>query len=101
MLRRVSDEQIVGTVQATLYCPVAGRLNAELAWVVGFDYQGNGYGREGALAMVSWLRAHGVDGLVAHIHPGHDASAGIARALGLTATDTVSDGEIRWTDSSR
>lgn len=101
MLRRVSDGQLVGTVQATLYRTAGCRLEAELAWVIGSDYQGNGYGREGALAMSCWLRAHGVDRLVAHIHPGHDASMGIARALGLAATDTVSDGEVRWSDSGR
>ncbi|HEY9390697.1 MAG TPA: GNAT family N-acetyltransferase [Mycobacteriales bacterium] len=101
MLRRVSDHQLVGTVQATLHRPVVNRLEAEVAWVVGVQYQGNGYGREGALAMATLLRAQGVEGLAAHIHPGNAASVGIARALGLTATDTVCDGEIRWSDSGR
>ncbi|MFG2143935.1 GNAT family N-acetyltransferase [Streptomyces sp. NPDC048696] len=96
MLRRASDGQLVGTVQATLHRPAAGRLEASLAWVIGVGHQGHGYGREGALAMAQWLRAHGVDELVAYIHPGHDASVGIARALGLTASDVVVDGEVRW-----
>jgi RimJ/RimL family protein N-acetyltransferase len=97
MLRRLSDGQLVGYVQATLHRPADGRLTAEVAWVIGSAYQGNGYGREGALAMTSWLREQGVDTLIADIHPEHEASAAIARALGLTATDTVVDGEIRWT----
>jgi len=46
--------------------------------------------------MVGWLRNCGVDRLVAHVHPEHRASIGVARALGLTPTATVVDGEIRW-----
>jgi RimJ/RimL family protein N-acetyltransferase len=98
MLRRVRDGRLVGSVQATLYRPADGRLEAELAWVVGTGHQGGGYGREGALAMAHWLRAHGVDALVAQIHPGHHASMGIARAVGLAPTDLVSDGEVRWAE---
>lgn len=100
MLRRTCDNQLVGTVQATLYRPVPDRIEAELAWVVGVDYQGNGYGREGALAMMWWLRDRSVSGFVAHIHPGHAASIGIARALGLAETPVVSDGEVRWSDAA-
>lgn len=99
MLRRLSDGQLVGTMQATLYRPEPQQLEAELAWVIGVDYQNKGYGREGALAMGNWLKTGGVAGLAAHIHPGHDASMAIARALGLTATDIVHEGEILWSDS--
>ncbi|MCC3769212.1 GNAT family N-acetyltransferase [Streptomyces sp. UNOC14_S4] len=101
MLRRLADGRLVGTVQATLHHPDEGGTEAGLAWVIGSDHQGNGYGREGALAMAGWLRAHGVGGLTAHIHPRHEASIGIARALGLSATDTMSEGEVLWRDSVR
>ncbi|MGW2838813.1 GNAT family N-acetyltransferase [Streptomyces sp. NPDC001493] len=103
MLRRTSDGVLIGTVQATSYRrpPNGEAVEASLAWVVGVDHQGAGYGREGALAMASWLRARGVDGLAAYIRPGHTASTGIARALGLRATDTVLDGEVRWSDTGR
>lgn len=102
MLRRTSDGQLIGTVQATLQRPAADdALEASLAWVVGVDFQHKGYGREGALAMASWLRAQGVGGLAAYIHPGHHASMGIARVLGLRASDVVEDGEIRWSDSGK
>ncbi|MGP9019985.1 GNAT family N-acetyltransferase [Streptomyces sp. BR1] len=96
MLRRASDGQLVGTVQATLHRPATDHLEAALAWVIGVDHQGNGYAREGVLTMAHWLRTQGVDELVAYIHPGHHASIAVARALGLTASDVVVDGEVRW-----
>ncbi|MFD1326060.1 GNAT family N-acetyltransferase [Micromonospora sonneratiae] len=110
LLRRASDGQLVGTVQATLSRPADERVDgrsptdrrlveAALAWVVGVDHQGNGYAREGALAMAHWLRAHEVDRLTAYIHPGNDASVAVARTLGLAPTDIVLDGEVRWSDS--
>ena len=71
---------------------------ADLAWVVAVPHQGRGYAREAALAVRDLLRDAGVARFSAHIHPDHVASAGVARALGLTPTDTVVDGEIRWTD---
>ncbi|MDT0448220.1 GNAT family N-acetyltransferase [Streptomyces hesseae] len=97
MLRR-TDGQLIGTVQATLYRPRPDRVEAELAWVVGHAFQGVGYGKEGASAMVLWLRTQGVAGFVAHVHPGHGASAGIARALGMKPTGEVHDSEMLWAD---
>lgn len=101
LLRHRPDGQVIGTVQATLHQPAVDHVEAELAWVVGVEHQGRGFGRESALGMVTWLREHGVDGLAAHIHPQHRSSIGIAQALGLAATDTVSDGEILWSDAGR
>ncbi|MGW0823070.1 GNAT family N-acetyltransferase [Streptomyces sp. NPDC002845] len=101
MLRRSADGQLVGTVQATLRHTAADRMEAELAWVVGVDHQGRGYGREGALGMADWLRAHGVGALSAHIHPRHEASIGIARALGLAATDVTVEDEVLWSGSGQ
>jgi RimJ/RimL family protein N-acetyltransferase len=92
MLRRRDTGELVGTVQATVR---DGR--ADLAWVVAGPHQGQGYAREAAQAMATWLREDGVHRLTAHIHPDHAASAGVARALGLSPTGTVVDGEIRWT----
>ncbi|MGX2998759.1 GNAT family N-acetyltransferase [Streptomyces sp. JNUCC 64] len=100
MVRRLADGRLVGTVQATLSRPDGGGTEAALAWVIGSDHQGEGYGREAALAMADWLRGRGADVLTAHIHPGHGASAGIARALGLAATDRTSDGEVVWRDDT-
>lgn len=86
----------VGTVQATV-TTADGRRTAEVAWVVARPHQRRGYAREAARTMAAWLRAHGVQELVAHVHPDHTASAAVARTLGLGPTGTVVDGEVRWT----
>jgi RimJ/RimL family protein N-acetyltransferase len=86
----------VGTVQATL-TRVGPWTHAEVAWVVAVPHQRQGYASEAAAAMVAWLRRNGVSGFTAHVHPDHAASAGVARRLRMHPTDTVVDGEIRWT----
>lgn len=83
--------EVVGTVQATLEDG-----DAEVAWVIGTAHQGRGYASEAARGMAGWLLAHGVRGLVAHVHPEHDASAAVARRLGMVPSDVVVDGEVRW-----
>ena len=85
----------VGTVQATL--PAAGPAAgpAEVAWVVAREAQGRGYAKEAARSLVTRLQAAGWT-VVAHIHPGHLASQGVARAAGLSPTGEVDDGEVRW-----
>jgi RimJ/RimL family protein N-acetyltransferase len=45
---------------------------------------------------VSRLRAQGVERIIAHVHPEHSASAGVATAAGLTRTDHLDDGEHLW-----
>ena len=85
----------VGLVQATLSGP-PGERTAALAWVVATGRQGEGLATEAASAAQRWLREHGVDRFVADIHPGHAASAAVARHLGLHPTDERRGGEIRW-----
>ncbi len=95
MLRRRDTTALIGTVQATISHP---EETAELAWVIATDNQGHGYAREAAVALVTWLEQHRVSELVAHIHPDHEASAGVARAIGLRRTHAIVDGEERWSD---
>jgi RimJ/RimL family protein N-acetyltransferase len=85
----------VGTVQATISDAEEGR-SAELAWVIAVGRHGEGLATEGAGAVMEWLREQGVARFVAHIHPDHCASAGVARHLGLAATDARQAGEVRW-----
>ena len=95
VMRRREDQQALGTVQATV--TQEGRsLSAEVAWVVAARHQRHGYAREAAGVMVAWLWGHGVARVVAHVHPDNRASQRVAAAVGLTATTTVVDGEVRW-----
>jgi RimJ/RimL family protein N-acetyltransferase len=91
--RRSRD--VLGAVRASVAVQ-DGQLQAELAWIIGVAHQRQGYGAEAAGAMLEWFGRHGVVVLVAHIHPGHSPSIGVARRLGLTETGTVMDGETRW-----
>ena len=52
ILRRQPGGQAVGYVQATI--TGEGR-RAEIAWVVGLEWQGHGYATEAARALVTWL----------------------------------------------
>ncbi len=88
-----SEKPAVGTVQAT--ATQAGR-RADVAWVIGADWQGRGYGTEAAAAMVHALIEAGVSWVTAHIHPDHAASAAVARACRLVPTEQFHDGERRW-----
>jgi RimJ/RimL family protein N-acetyltransferase len=84
---------LVGTVQATIS---ADGPTAEVAWVVGTPWQGQGIATEAARALVAWLGQRSVPAVIAHIHPDHRASAAVAAAAGLTPTDQRHDGEVRW-----
>jgi RimJ/RimL family protein N-acetyltransferase len=95
IVRRLDDGRAIGTVQATV-ADEAGDLTAAVAWVVATPYQGLGYAREAAQVMVAWLWRSGIARVVAHIHPQHEASAAIARAVDLTPTEIVVGDEIRW-----
>lgn len=95
IVRRHDDGAAVGFVQATV-SEDQGPLTAVLAWVLGVAFHGRGYAREAAAVAVTWLGDSGVERFVAHIHPGHRTSMGVARALGLSPTDAVVDGEVVW-----
>ena len=97
IVRRSEDGVALGFVQATVSGADGGEpVTAELAWTIGVAFQRRGYAREAASAALGWLQAHGVDRFIAHIHPEHQASMGVARALGLQATAAVVDGEVLW-----
>ncbi|WP_155054784.1 GNAT family N-acetyltransferase [Streptomyces blattellae] len=97
VLRHRTGSHLIGTVQAT----ITGQT-AEIAWVVGTPWQGNGYASEAARGLVSRLRERSRTlTVIAHIHPSHHASAAVARATGLSPTDEEHDGEVRWRLSPR
>ncbi|MER7422240.1 GNAT family N-acetyltransferase [Nonomuraea rubra] len=93
ILRRKPAAKAIGYVQATIMDE--GR-RAEVAWVIGTPWQGQGYASEAAKALLIWLRATGVTTVQAHIHPAHTASATVARNAGLLPTAQFNDGEQLW-----
>jgi RimJ/RimL family protein N-acetyltransferase len=93
ILRREPGGEAAGYVQATI---TDGGRRAEIAWVVGLDWQGRGYATEAAVAVVGWLDSRGVGMIGARIHPGHAASAAVARRAGLRPTGVTEDGERLW-----
>lgn len=100
ILRRRSDDEPVGTVQATLVDD-GGSWTAQVAWVVGAAWQHQGYASEAARALVDWLQSHGVVSVLAHIHPDHQASAKVAARAGLRPTSDEVDGERVWRADTR
>ena len=95
IVRRRSETQPIGTVQATLTTR-NGQSTADVAWVIGVDWQNQGFASEAARALVDWLRQSGVDDVIACIHPNHQASAVVATRAGLRPTDEQRDGEQVW-----
>ncbi|MFG2921742.1 GNAT family N-acetyltransferase [Streptomyces sp. NPDC048305] len=92
VLRVRADGCLAGYVQAT----VRG-ARAEVAWVVGTRWQGRGYAKEAATGLVDHLLGTvSLRSVIAHIHPGHAASAAVASAAGLHPSDLRVDGEVRW-----
>lgn len=97
MIRLREQGRLAGTVQATIGPgPGPDGLQAEVAWVIGTEWQRRGIAGEAARALVDWLAARHVHTVIAHIHPDHRASAAVAAAVGLSPTPEINDGEIRW-----
>ncbi|HEY7014765.1 MAG TPA: GNAT family N-acetyltransferase [Streptosporangiaceae bacterium] len=88
-----------GTVQATIPAGGPGTGSAEVAWVVARRFQGHGYAKEAARSLVASLHQAGWT-VIAHIHPDHLASQGVARAAGLSPSSEIHDGEVRWISTS-
>jgi RimJ/RimL family protein N-acetyltransferase len=95
IVRRHADSQPLGSVQATVTNGDAG-CTAHVAWVIGVEWQSQGFATEAARALVEWLRKRGADTILANIHPDHRASAAVARRAGLEPTDEQRDGEQVW-----
>ncbi|RYV52659.1 alpha/beta fold hydrolase [Pengzhenrongella frigida] len=95
VVRHRRSGSAVGTVQATIQAEPE-RVVAEIAWVIASPHQLQGFASEAATGMAHWLFAHGVDVLVAHVHPDHQGSNGVARRVGLAPTAVMVDGEVCW-----
>ena len=97
IVRLRADGRAIGTVQATIAATAAASGDAaEVAWVIGLPWQGQGYAWEAARALVAWLDRRGVSIVEAHVHPEHGASAAVAARAGLQPTAELVDGERVW-----
>ena len=97
IVRLQGTESPIGHMQATIY-----RDRAELAWLIGVAWQGNGFAKEAAGAVQNWLASRGSPSFAARIHPGHEASMAVARSIGLVPTGEVdADGEMIWASSTQ
>ena len=85
------DGTPVGYVQATV-----SDTHADIAWVIGSEWQCNGYASEAAVALVQWLGGNGVTTIRSCIHSDHLASQRVAGNAGLSRTGLVEDGEDVW-----
>ena len=81
----------IGYLQATLEDD-----QADIAWLVGSEWQGKGFASEGASRLVAWLGNCGVGCISARIKPGHAASFKVASAAGLEPVGYQEDGEDVW-----
>jgi RimJ/RimL family protein N-acetyltransferase len=86
----------IGTVQATVTRRAGRPPVAEVAWVIGMPWQGQGYAAESAGALVDWLTGAGVAEITACIHPWHRASERVAERTGFKLTGDTVDGERVW-----
>ncbi|MCA9786821.1 MAG: GNAT family N-acetyltransferase [Candidatus Cloacimonetes bacterium] len=70
--------------------------HAHVAWVIGTEWQGQGFAGEAARALVAWLLEQGVPEVRACVHPAHVASQRVAAFAGLVRTEDMEDGEEVW-----
>ena len=85
----------VGYVQATVRRITSGVV-ADVAWVIGTTYAGQGFATEAAAAMIAQLRGQQADEIRAYIADANTASPAVARKLGLVETDVIAEDERRW-----
>jgi RimJ/RimL family protein N-acetyltransferase len=91
LLFTVESGEAIGYVQATV-----GRSQADIAWLVGSNWQGIGYASEAAATLTSWLVSNNLDMITAHIHPHHIGSQWVAKVAGLRNSGRIEDGEEVW-----
>jgi RimJ/RimL family protein N-acetyltransferase len=91
VVRHRVDARATGMLQAVF---TEGGRAADLAWVIGVPWQGQGMAVEATGAVVGWLAARGVGTVTAWIRPDHHASAGVARHAGLVPTDEFREGDL-------
>jgi RimJ/RimL family protein N-acetyltransferase len=95
--RRRDGARLIGFAQATVHRAGDRFGECEIAYLVDPSAQGHGFATEMMRAFCAELLGS-IDPaeLTAHIHPGHEASEGVAKAVGLALTTGEVDGERVW-----
>jgi len=83
--------QLVGYAQATVTVD-----RADVAWVVGKNWQERGYATEVAKAVVDWLHSIGVLRIHANINCNYAANHRVAEKSGFQRTSQIANGEEVW-----
>jgi RimJ/RimL family protein N-acetyltransferase len=91
VIRLNSEACLVGYSQATVTNDAA-----DLAWVIGEQWQGQGYATEATKLLVDELLAADVSKLTAHIPRGHEASRSVARKVSMQNTGRMDQAEELW-----
>jgi len=93
--------RLAGYVQATITAGLRGG-EAEIAWVVGTGWQGQGLATEAARGLARWLAGHGVTTTASTPHPSGPSRLGRGRrGGGPEPSGGWHDGEQRWQGRSR
>ncbi len=90
-----ASSTLIGYVQAT----VRGS-KADVAWLIGVNWQGKGYATEALGTLIDWLTDKHILDLTAHIHRQHHASQRVARKLGFANSGVIHEGEEVWVRKS-
>ncbi|MFV1989322.1 MAG: GNAT family N-acetyltransferase [Acidimicrobiales bacterium] len=91
IVRLTSTDEAIGFTQATV---VNG--SADIAWLIGVSWQGQGLGTAATKQMMDLLIGLGVQRFRACIHADHLASQHVAASSGLSPTSELADGEMVW-----
>lgn len=91
IVRLATDDTAIGYVQAT----ITGE-HAEIAWLIGTHWQGQGYAREATGLLMEWLAETAVKQVSANIHPHHRVSQRVAEHIGLARSGAWHEGEETW-----
>lgn len=93
IVRIGDDGRAVGYVQATCR---DSEGEAELAWVIGRQWQGRGFATRAASLAIASLASRKIERFVARIFPENSPSIRLARRLGFRPTEAVVDDETTW-----
>jgi len=94
-VRERDGNSAVGYVQAGVKDEVA-----DLAWLIGSQWQRRGYASEAGRAVCAWLAQRSIVHLRALVHPDHVVSQRVALRMGLSRTGETENGEEVWASAS-